>query len=210
MKKIAIIGSGHLGQQIAWHVTIDKQYEVVGYFDDFQPNGKLIKGIPVIGNVDELLPIFTSGTFDYILIGVGYNHMSFRKKIFDALKDKVPFATFVHSSCIIDPSSVIGEGTIVYPGCIIDQHTVVQENVLINIGCCIAHDTVVGAHSFIAPRVAVAGFVTIGETCMIGIHSTVIDNISIVSGTILGGGTVVIKNIDKTGLHVGNPSRYIK
>jgi sugar O-acyltransferase (sialic acid O-acetyltransferase NeuD family) len=209
MKKIAIIGSGHLGQQIAFHVTMDKQFDVVGFFDDFQPNGEIIEGIPVLGKVEEVRASFKSGVFDFILIGVGYNHMPFRKKIFENFKNEVPFATFVHSSCIIDPSSVISEGAIVYPGCIIDQRTVLQENVLINVGCCIAHDTVIGAHSFVAPRVAIAGFVLIGESCMIGINSTIIDNIKITSAVILGGGTVVIKDIIESGLHVGSPSRHI-
>ena len=37
----------------------------------------------------------------------------------------------------------------------------------------------------------------------------VIDNIKIHSNTQIGGGGVVIKNINKNGLYVGNPVRFI-
>jgi NADH/NAD ratio-sensing transcriptional regulator Rex len=34
-KTLAIIGSGHLGQQIAHYTISDKQYEKLVFFDDF-------------------------------------------------------------------------------------------------------------------------------------------------------------------------------
>jgi acetyltransferase-like isoleucine patch superfamily enzyme len=46
--------------------------------------------------------------------------------------------------------------------------------------------------------------------CILGINATVIDNITIVSNTQLGGGSVVIKNIEHSGLYVGNPTRFIR
>jgi acetyltransferase-like isoleucine patch superfamily enzyme len=62
----------------------------------------------------------------------------------------------------------------------------------------------------LSPRVALAGFVTVEEMCILGINATVIDNINIVSKTQIGGGSVVIKNIEQSGLYVGNPIRFIR
>ena len=40
MKKLALIGAGDLGQQIAWHAKQDGHYEVVGFFDDYATVGQ--------------------------------------------------------------------------------------------------------------------------------------------------------------------------
>lgn len=210
MKRLAIIGSGELGQQIAHHVISDKQFKVVGFFDDFRDKGDIINSLPVLGTIKSVIQTFEEGLYDLILIAIGYNHMDFRSRLFHQFKNKIPFARFIHSSCIVDSSCAIEEGVVIYPGCIIDKNVYIKENTLINLGSCIAHDTIIGSNSFLAPRVAIAGFVNVGESCILGINSTIIDNIRIADNTQLGGGSVVIKNIDKSGLYVGNPVRFIK
>lgn len=210
MKKIAIIGSGQLGQQLAYHIYNDTKDKLVGFFDDTQPKNKFIANIPVLGGVNKIVEEFEKKSFDHVIIGIGYNHMAIREKIYNELNETIPFYTFVHSSAYVDSSSKIGQGAIIYPRCLIDQRVVIEENVLLNISSIIAHDTVIGKHSFISPSVAVAGFSKIGEQCIIGINSTIIDNISICEDVRLGGGTVVTKNIEKAGLYVGNPARLVR
>jgi sugar O-acyltransferase (sialic acid O-acetyltransferase NeuD family) len=210
MKRIAIIGSGHLGQQIAQHIHQDTQDKVVAFFDEFQPKEILIKNIPVIGGNNDVLLKFSEDLFDEILVAVGYKHIAFRKQIFEDLRGKIPFYTFVHSSVWVDKTAQIGQGSIIYPGCVIDQFVKIGENVLMNVSVTVAHDSEIGNHSFLSPSVAVAGFVTVGEQCIIGINATLIDNISIAAQTQIGGGTVVIKNIEQAGLYVGNPARFVR
>lgn len=210
MKRIAIIGSGHLGQQIAYHIHQDTEDKVVAFFDEFQQKGNLVHHIPVIGGNNDVLKEFKNNAFDEILIAIGYKHLHFKKQIFEELKDKVPFYTFVHSTAYIDPSAKIGKGTVIYPRCTIDQFVEVGENVLVNISCTIAHDTKIGSHSFLSPTVAIAGFVNIGEQCIVGINSTIIDNINIAPKTQIGGGTVVINHLEKQGLYVGNPVKFVR
>ncbi|MCL1636226.1 PglD-related sugar-binding protein [Elizabethkingia bruuniana] len=210
MKKIAIIGSGHLGQQITHHIHSDTSNIVVGYFDEYQTKGTIIKDIPIIGGNNDIITCYKNGEFDEILIAIGYKHMNVRKLFYDKLKNDVPFHTFIHSTTFVDPSANIGYGTIIYPGCIIDQDVIIEENVLINISNTISHDSRIGKHCFLSPSIAIAGFVSIGEQCNIGINTTIIDNIIISDNIQTGGGTVVIKNLNNQGLYVGNPARFIK
>jgi sugar O-acyltransferase (sialic acid O-acetyltransferase NeuD family) len=210
MKRIAIVGSGHLGQQIAYHIHQDTQDKIIGFFDEYQKVGTIIKSIPVLGGNDDIVKQYESKVYDALIIAVGYKHMVFRSELYNRLKEQIPFYTFIHSSAIIDPSAIIGAGTIIYPGCLIDKDVEIGNNVLLNVSCTIAHDSIVGDNSFLSPRVAVAGFVNIGSSCIIGINSTIIDNINIVSQTQLGGGTVLIKSIENLGLYVGNPARFIR
>jgi sugar O-acyltransferase (sialic acid O-acetyltransferase NeuD family) len=206
---LAILGAGDLGQQIAHYAISDKQYDGVVFFDDFT-NEKEVSGHKVIGTIKEVEEAFQNKKFDALLIGIGYKHLSTRKKLFELFNHKIPFGTLIHSSSWIDNSAIIKDGVIIYPNCCVEAYSIVDNNSILNISCSIAHDTYIGKHSFLSPRVAIAGFVEVEEQCNIGINVTIIDNIKIKSNTQIGAGTVVIKNIEKSGLYVGNPAKFIR
>lgn len=210
MKRLAIIGSGDFGQQIAYYAKEDNQFEVAGFFDDYKSKGDRVNNIPILGGTDDVLSTFEQGLFDELLIGIGYKHIIVRGNLFNRYENNVPFARLIHSSCLVDASCIINEGAVIYPGCILDHHVEIKQNVLLNVGCCIAHDTVIGANSFLSPRVAIAGFVTVEDSCILGINSTIIDNVVIKKQTQIGAGAVVTKSIEIGGLYVGNPVRFIR
>jgi sugar O-acyltransferase (sialic acid O-acetyltransferase NeuD family) len=210
MKRLAIIGSGDLGQLIAYHASNDRHYAVVGFFDDFEEVGVQKMKVPVIGKTKEVLELFKQDKFDCIMIGIGYKHMAARKSVFELLKGIVPFGKVIHSSAYVDTSSSLGDGVFILPNCTIDKHVVIGDNVLLNTATVIAHDSKVDSHCFLAPAVNVAGKVNIKECCIIGIASTIIDNIIIESNIQTGGGTVVIENLVKSGLYVGVPATLKK
>jgi sugar O-acyltransferase (sialic acid O-acetyltransferase NeuD family) len=208
-KILAIIGAGDLGRQIAFHAITDNHFNTVVFFDDFNQN-EIVDGCKLIGGSESVIDLYNKERFTHLIIGVGYKHMQERSNLFKRFKGKVPFANVIHSSCIIDSSVKIGEGVVLYPGSIIDANVIIRDNVLINIGCVIAHDTSVDAHCFLSPSVNLAGFVNVGEKSILGINCTVIDNINIHSSTQIGAGGVVVKNINKNGLYVGNPVRFVR
>ena len=210
MKRLGIIGSGDLGQLIAYHANIGGKYEVVAFFDDFKKKNDMVSGIPVLGGTDDVLKAFTDGKIEELMIGIGYKHFEFRRKLFALFSAQIPMATVVHSSSYIDPSCKIGKGVFVLPGCVLDRNVELKDNVLLNTGCVISHDSVVSDHTFLSPGVNIAGFVKIGQCCNIGINTTIIDNIEIADNSQTGGGTVIIKNITEPGLYVGNPAKFIR
>lgn len=209
MKTLAIIGSGDLGQQIANYALSDNHYGKVVFFDDFT-NEKSINTIPVIGKTADVEKAFELKKFDELLIGIGYKHLAVKKELFEKFNNKIPFGRIIHSTSWVDVTAIIEKGAVIYPGCIIDAKARIKENTVLNLGCTIAHDTYIGAHSFLSPRVAIAGFVKVEEQCVLGINSTIIDNINISSNTQIGAGSLVIKSIEKKGLYVGNPARFIR
>lgn len=208
-KVLAIIGCGHLGQQLAHFAIADAHYEKVVFFDDFTTESA-INGHRVIGKTETIETAFANKLFDELLIGIGYNNLMNRKLFFDKFENKIPFGTIVHSSCWVDPNAVVKSGTVIYPGSCIDANAQIGSNCIVNLNCTIAHDSQIGDHSFLAPRVAIAGFVTVGDRCFLGINSTIIDNIELNSGTRTGGGTVITKNTIEPGLYVGCPAKKIK
>lgn len=208
-KILAVLGAGHLGQQIAHYAISDKHYDEVVFFDDFIKE-KEIFGHKVLGTIERVEEAFKSNLFDELLIGIGYKHLIVRKELFDRFNTKIPFGILIHSSSWIDKTVRIDKGVIVYPNCCIDANSIIENNTILNISCSIAHDTKIGKHCFLSPRVAIAGFVKVEEQCIIGINATIIDNINVICETQIGAGSVVVKNIDVKGLYVGNPSKFIR
>jgi sugar O-acyltransferase (sialic acid O-acetyltransferase NeuD family) len=206
MKRLAIIGSGDLGQLITHHAKNDNHYSVVGFFDDFEEIGTIKIGIPIIGKTREILELFKNDKFDCIIIGIGYKHMDFRKSVYMSLNGIIPFGNIIHSSAYIDSSSILGNGIFILPNCTIDKHVIIGDNVLINTGTVIAHDSEIKPHTFVAPAVNIAGKVVINECCVVGIGSTIIDNILIESYIQIAGGAVVTKTLTQSGLYAGVPA----
>ncbi|MBW1297147.1 acetyltransferase [Aquimarina litoralis] len=206
---LGIIGAGDLGQQIANFALKDNHFKEVVFFDDYTDKD-VIKGCKVLGKLDDVLNSFSEKKITHLMIGIGYKHMDVRAEIYDRYKSIIPFATIVHSSCWIDPSSKIGEGVIIYPNSTIDANVVIENNVLLNIGCAIAHDTVIKSHCFLSPSVALAGFVVINERSILGINCTIIDNVTVTSKTQIGAGAVVVKDVVQSGIYIGVPAKILR
>ena len=209
-KRLVIIGAGDLGKLISHHAINDNHYSVVGFFDDTFKKNELVNGIKILGNIEDVLEIYNSGVFDFIIIGIGYNHMQFRKYIYNKFSNIIPFGTIIHSSCYVDSSCEIGDGTFLLPGCILDKDVQIGENTILNTGCIIAHDTLISDHCFLSPGVNIAGKTIVYECCVVGINSTIIDNITICPNVHIGGGAVVIDDILAPGLYVGLPAKFKK
>lgn len=210
MKRLAIIGSGDLGEQIAYHALHDQHYEPIGFFDDFADQGSIKYTLPILGKVDDVLTVYNEDRFDVLMIALGYRHFNLKESLFNRFEGKIPFGSILHSSSYIDSSCKIGVGVFIYPGCTLDMNVEIGNNVVVNVGGVIAHDTSIGNHCFLSPAVKIAGFVKVGVKVSLGINSTVIDNLEIVSGVRTGGGAVVTQSLLKPGLYVGVPAIFKK
>lgn len=203
-KVLAILGAGELGKQIANFALKDNHYSKVFFYDDFNV------GEEINGNTSDLVNDFNNNLFEELIIGIGYNHLKAREEKYISLKNKIKFGKIIHSTSWVDESATIEEGCVIYPKCVIDKNVIIKHNTILNLNCTIAHDTILGSSCFLAPSVSIAGFCSIENECFIGINTSIRDCIGIVGQTTLGAGTVVVKNIIKKGLYLGNPAKFIK
>ncbi len=207
-KTLAILGSSHLGQQIAHLAVSDNHYDEVVFFDDYtKSEGE--NSNKVIGSSSDLLRQYKNQKFDEMLIGIGYKHLAAKANIYKRFKNLIPFGKIIHSSCWVDNTAKIGSGVIIYPGCTIDSNVVIESNCIINLHNCIAHDSIIGESSFLAPRVVVSGFSSVGKKCFLGVGATLIDNISIADDVKVGAGAVVTKSLTYAGLYYGVPAKLV-
>lgn len=208
--RLAIIGAGALGQQIAQHARQDGRYRIAGFFDDTLSLGYATANGPVLGGIPAAQESHGRGEFDELLMGIGYNHLAARQRLFEQLTGQgIPFARFVHRSAWVDESARLGPGVFVGAGCLLDLNAELQANIFLNPGCTIAHDSTVEAHSFLAPAVHIAGNVRVGERNFLGIGTTLIDSVQLAADVRTGGGTVVTKNLEEAGTYVGVPARRL-
>jgi sugar O-acyltransferase (sialic acid O-acetyltransferase NeuD family) len=210
MKRLAIIGSGDLGKQIAHLAQETKTYEVAGFFDDFKPAGTDERGALVLGNIDDVLKIYERRIFDFLFVAVGYQHRTFRKACFERFSPQIPFGKIIHPSCNVDSSASIGDGTVLYSGCTLDQHVQVGSNCILYNGCIVAHDSIIQGHSILSPGVKIAGFCRVGENNHLGIGTVISDNITLIDDVRTGAGSVIVKPIQVSGLYVGIPAKLIQ
>ena len=209
MKKLAIIGAGHLGQLIAHHTLENQELVLAGFYDDFQVKGRFVGSAKILGSIADIESDFEDEVFDKLIIGIGYKHLVKRKHLYERYQHKIPFANVIHSKTIIDSSVELGQGNVILAGCVLDMHVKLGNNIFLNPACVVAHDSIIDSHSFFGPSVNIAGFVSIGAACFLGIATTVIDHVEICDFVQTGAASTITQSLTENGLYVGSPAKKI-
>src|SRR5687768_4408877 len=101
--------------------------DIVGFYDDYKPKGSNCLHGNVLGPVSQIEQDFNQGFFEELIIGVGYKHLEYRKTIFEKFARQIPFKTFIHPSCYMDQTCIVGSGVIALPGCVFDMNVVLGD-----------------------------------------------------------------------------------
>jgi sugar O-acyltransferase (sialic acid O-acetyltransferase NeuD family) len=133
-----------------------------------------------------------------------------RKKLMTELdQQKLPRASYIHPSAIVDSTAVVEDGTFVGPFSSVFFQAQVGKDCIIGPYSMISHRSALGAGSIVHPGVIVAGSTKIGEHCLLNLRSTVIDKLEICNDVIIGAGSLITKDITVSGNYVGSPARKI-
>jgi sugar O-acyltransferase (sialic acid O-acetyltransferase NeuD family) len=208
-RRLAIVGSRSLGQQIARHASTWGGLAVAGFLDDFRPPGEATPTGPILGPIDDADGLRRRGAFDVLLVGIGYDHLDARGAVFERLSAAHEFPTLVHPAASADPSARIGRGCVVLPGCLLDLDASLADDVFLNPGCSLSHGASVGAHSMLGPGAVLCGDAAVGTRCFVGARSTVIDGVRLGDGARTGAGAVVVRDAPGPGTWVGVPARKL-
>jgi acetyltransferase EpsM len=203
MQQLIIYGCGGHGQEVAWIAERTKQFNVIGFFDDFYQSDTYL-GYPVFKDFSR------TSKHNYFAVALG--DIDTRKKVISNLIENGfdKFPSIIDPSAIISPTTIIEEGVVVFPKCVVSMNVKLKAFCNINVGSTISHRSIVGSYSNICPGVAICGDVTIEEDVFIGAGATVIDHTCVGRGTSIGAGSVVIHNLTGNSLYVGIPARFKK
>ena len=206
--RLGVIGASVFGKDLGLYLQKDPNVESISYFDDYSHLSP-IEGCAFLGAVSEIDKHYGK-SIDQLILGIGYNSLKNKNNLYDKLASKYEFYTFIHESCILAPGANVSQGSIILPGCILDTNAKVEQNSVLHIGVKLSHDSVIGSHSFIAPSVSISGNSIIGERCFVGINTTISNSIEIAPDVRLGAGSLVLQNINTSGLFVGGKDGRIR
>lgn len=204
--KLAIIGYGALGRQLEqFFCELYGKPTQTHYFDDIQCRSENNNSVSPFNAYSEE----TFADFEF-LIGLGYKHLDKKIAILqNLLKLGRRLVNLIAPSCLISPSSQIGQGVVIFPGCNICMNTVIGNGCFLYNGCIISHDTVLHDGTFLAPGVIIAGRTEIGSACFIGAGSVLANDLKIEPGCVLGLGTVLTRSLTAGTHAIGNPMHIV-
>ena len=209
MKRLALIGSKDFALGIKEDCERWNLYDVVGFFDDYAEKGSFVKGLPILGTVEECISAFKEGIFDCAFIAIGYKAFAARERVYNLLNGKVPLASIISPNAIIHPTAIIGKGVLISDGVIVHKHSVIEDNVSITLQSIVNHGCCVKKHTFFSTGVVTAGNVTIGERCFIGVGSVLSDGVMVCSDVWLSPGSIVIKSLKKPGQYLSMSAKLV-
>jgi sugar O-acyltransferase (sialic acid O-acetyltransferase NeuD family) len=162
----------------------------------------LIMGVPVIKESDFIVD-------DYkVVIGIADPYV--RKKIVDRLSVDTCYASIIHPRATISRWVEIGEGCVIGAGVILTCSISVGKHAHLNLSTTIGHDCEIGDFFTAAPSVSVSGNCRIGDYVYMGTKAATREKVSICSDVTIGMCSIVLKNIEKKGVYVGQPLRRLK
>jgi len=194
-EKIIILGAGVSGEVVLDILKTDSNKIVVGFLDDFQSVGKIINGVPVLGNFEKVFSLFKENFFDKVIISIGLNLLA-KKHWHNQLKRmKIPLINAIHPKAIIDEGVQIGEGNIICSNAHIGYLSIIGNNNFIASNVNIDHHNKVGSFCLIAPSSSTAGNVKIGDLCSIGLGVIIEYRIKIGNNVSIASGSTVVYDI---------------
>lgn len=210
MKEIAIIGAGGFGREVKMLIDQinqkEKQYEIIGFFDD-KPYSEKINGLDYLGKLEDI-----NKWNSQLSIAVAIGDPKTKKKIVESITNSnIDFPNIIHPNVLIGDDSVsLGKGNIICAGVIITVNIQIDDFVILNLSCTVGHDTVINSYSSFMPSINVSGEVHIEEGVYVGTGAKIINQLSIGQYTIVGAGAVVSKSLPEKCTAVGIPAKPIK
>jgi sugar O-acyltransferase (sialic acid O-acetyltransferase NeuD family) len=195
MKK-ALIGGGGFAREVKAHL----KENIPCFVDDifWKENNEGIYKISSL-NFDEY----------EILIAIGDSIKRF--EIYNKLPKNAKYFSFVHPSAqILDNNIEIGEGSIICANTILTTNIKIGNHCHLNLSTTIGHDCIIGDFFTTAPAVNISGNCKIGNYVYFGTNSAAKQGVNICDNVTIGMGGIVVKNITKEGVYIGNPTKILE
>jgi sugar O-acyltransferase (sialic acid O-acetyltransferase NeuD family) len=215
IQKIVILGTGGTSRDILDTLNdVNARssvpvYECVGFLDDNAKEwGKQLAGVPVLGGLR-----LAAGLFDcQFTNGIGSPTNFWRKEAIIARTGQAAdrFATIIHPTASVSRTARIGRGTVILQNVTISSNVQIGDHVVILPNSVISHDAVIGDYTCITGGVCISGEATIGKACYLGTNSSIIGGITVGDGCLVGMGSVVLRDVPRNSVVVGNPARFLR
>jgi acetyltransferase-like isoleucine patch superfamily enzyme len=176
--RIALIGAGPLGLNVAGVVRRSLDHELVGFIDNKKGP---VAGIAVLGD-DSVLDDLLHDGVRQLVVCIGDSKR--RVKIGGELRERgFELPALVHPTADVGIGVRLGIGTIVLPGAVILPESDFGEFCVVEAGCFVGHHSRCGKGTLVGGRALVGNRVTLGEEVNIGMGAAVRSGSHVPAGT---------------------------
>jgi sugar O-acyltransferase (sialic acid O-acetyltransferase NeuD family) len=206
MKDIVIYGAGGFGREVLVLIkqinTFKPLYNIIGFIDDNQPEGKVINGLKVLGDKQFLLDFRSS-----IIVAMAIIAPSKPSIVFELKQNHyLVFDNIIHPTIYWDETNTIKEGNILCHGMNMTCNINIGSFNIFNGRVGLGHDVNIGSYHLFGPNAFIAGSVNIGDNNVFAMNSSVLQKKKIGDGNTINMNSVLIKNIKNNGLYFGVPA----
>jgi sugar O-acyltransferase (sialic acid O-acetyltransferase NeuD family) len=184
-------------------------YDCIGLLDDNRTTwGQSFMGVECLGPLESA----TEYPDCWFINGIGSQRDFWRKRKIIATTG-VPldrFETIIHPTASVSKAAKLGFGTVVFPNATITHAVSIGNHAIVEPATLLGHDVFVGDYCCITPGVCLTGGVHVEQSCYLGCNSTVRNNVRIGEYCLVGMGAVVLRDVPRNSVVVGNPARVIR
>ncbi len=197
MEDIILLGLGGHAHSVVDSMERTGNYNIVGFLDTQEMQGKRYKDYCVLDTDDALQKYFDGGVKN-AFVSVGFmGHGMVRNRLYQRLKDigyNIP--SIIDHTAVISKNAKLGEGIFVGKKVVINANTMIEKMCIINTGVIVEHDCVIKEFSHVAVGSVLCGGVSVGKQTFIGANATVIQNIEIGCNVVVGAGTTIRNRVE--------------
>jgi len=207
-KVLAIFGAGGQGKEVYEIIVASnsiKEWKEILFIDDVNPEGMLMDRKRL--HLDNAIKMYGKECLRFV---VALGDPIDKKKIFFMLKNYgLSFTNVIDSDARVSSFAKLGKGLIIKKGVIISPEVQIGDNTTLQAYVTVGHGVFIGEHSQISTHCAIGGESRIGSSVFIGLNVPVKEKTIIGDDTIISAGAVVLKDIEKGMVVMGNPARVI-
>lgn len=190
------------------------RWRPVAFLDsDPRKKGRLIGGLPVIGDIRQSAQLLQAGV-QRAVVAVGNNQI--RTAVAAQLAARgFALTSAIHPLASVSRTAVVAEHVIIGPRVSVCVHARIGAHTVISAGSIVEHDNFIGRAVFLHAAVRLAGTVTVDDLATLGIGACVIPGRRIGRGALVHPGAVIIRDVEP-GAVVGGvpgsqqtPSRFV-
>ena len=202
---IIIIGAGGGAKMCIDALSTSTEFEVIGLLDDNVNLGKIISGVPVVGNIKCVNKLLAINILNFVIAFGVLEKRKVRFELYNSLKKMgCKFPNIIHSRSIVEKSVEFGEGNVILAGSNIGSCVKMGNLNYINNNTLISHDCTLKDNIHVAPGAVLASSITINSHVLIGMNTTLYYGINIGECSTILNGLIINNNIDNNSVQKSN------